>query len=160
MVSHDDGPHAFDDADVRLGARLRDVRRQQRLSLHDVEDRSGGRLKASVLGAYERGERSVSLGRLRTLADFYGVPTSDLLPPVAAHEPGEEPTLVVDLVALERQRDDAPVLCRYVDNIRALRGDHDGRVLTLRGADLLALAAVGGTSPAELRAELETVLKR
>ena len=36
--------------------------------------RSGEEFKASVLGAYERGERAISVARLQRLARFYGVP--------------------------------------------------------------------------------------
>ena len=41
----------------QVGERLRNIRLQKGLSLHDVEERSGKEFKASVLGAYERGER-------------------------------------------------------------------------------------------------------
>ena len=64
----------------QLGARLRGVRLQQNLSLHAVEQRSGGRWKAVVVGSYERGDRSVTVSRLAELADFYGVPVRRLLP--------------------------------------------------------------------------------
>ena len=59
-----------------VGHRLRAIRRQQGLSLEDVEERSGGRWSASAVGAYERGYRVLSLARLRELAEFYGVPMS------------------------------------------------------------------------------------
>src|SRR3954470_20732141 len=64
-----------------LGARLRAVRMQQHLSLHGVERKSGGKWKAVVVGSYERGDRAVSVSRLAELAEFYGVPVNDLLPP-------------------------------------------------------------------------------
>ena len=47
----------------QVGDRLRNIRLQKGLSLHDVEQRSGKEFKASVLGAYERGERSISVPR-------------------------------------------------------------------------------------------------
>src|ERR671910_734300 len=52
----------------QVGERLRNIRLQKGLSLHDVEERSGKEFKASVLGAYERGERSISVPRLQRLA--------------------------------------------------------------------------------------------
>ena len=64
-----------------LGARLRAIRMQQHLSLHGVERKSDGKWKAVVVGSYERGDRAVSVARLAELADFYGVPVGDLLPP-------------------------------------------------------------------------------
>ena len=53
---------------ARVGERLRAIRRQKGLSLHDVEARSTLEFKASVLGAYERGERAISVPRLLRLA--------------------------------------------------------------------------------------------
>jgi transcriptional regulator with XRE-family HTH domain len=63
-----------------LGGRLRAIRTQQNLSLHGVEEKSEGRWKAVVVGSYERGDRAVTVQRLAELADFYGVPVSELLP--------------------------------------------------------------------------------
>lgn len=140
-----------------LGERLRRVRQQQGFSLHHVEERSGGGLKASVVGAYERGERSVSITRLQALAAFYRVPVAELLPdtterrPVLRQQHGE---LVIDLVALERRGDDEPALARYAASVRARRGDYNGRVLSVRAADLDTLAAVLDASPEELRTRL------
>jgi len=140
-----------------LGERLRRVRQQQGLSLHDVERDSGGDLKASVVGAYERGERAVSMTRLHRMADFYRVPVAELLPnpgtaPVATAREG--PDLVLDLVALERRGSDEPALRRYVETIQARRGDYNGRVLTMRSSDLDLLAAVLDAQPDELRGRL------
>ncbi|MGI9623270.1 MAG: helix-turn-helix domain-containing protein, partial [Acidimicrobiales bacterium] len=64
----------------RVGQRLRAIRRQKRLSLQEVETSSNEEFKASVLGAYERGERAISVPRLQRLARFYNVPVDQLLP--------------------------------------------------------------------------------
>jgi len=64
----------------RVGERLRSVRKQKRLSLQAVEASSRQEFKASVLGAYERGERAISVPRLQRLARFYAVPVDQLLP--------------------------------------------------------------------------------
>lgn len=64
----------------RVGERLRLVRRQQKLSLQDVETTSDLEFRASVLGAYERGERAISVPRLARLARYYGVPVDALVP--------------------------------------------------------------------------------
>ena len=47
-----------------------------------------------------------------------------------------------------------PVLARYVDGVRSIRGDYQGRVLTVRSDDLRTLAAARGTTVEGLRAEL------
>src|ERR1700737_2324138 len=64
----------------QVGERLRNIRRQQGLSLQAVEATSDREFKASVLGAYERGERIISVLRLQRLARFYAVPVDQLLP--------------------------------------------------------------------------------
>ena len=64
-----------------VGARLRAMRKQMRLSLQAVEAMSDQEFKASVLGAYERGERAISVPRLQRLAKLYDVPVDQLLPP-------------------------------------------------------------------------------
>ena len=143
--------------DARLGVHLRRVRMQQGLSLHDVEDLSDGEIKASVLGAYERGERSVSLGRLRELAGFYRVPVVELLPESVPVGEVDTRPVVIDLQVLEQRRDALPALTRYVEGIRRLRGDYNGRVLTVREEDLRTLAAARGSDPSQLRAELSAV---
>ncbi|CAG4929001.1 MULTISPECIES: transcriptional regulator [Acidithrix] len=63
-----------------VGSRLRSVRKQKKLSLQAVEAMSELEFKASVLGAYERGERSISVPRLQRLAALYDVPIDQLLP--------------------------------------------------------------------------------
>jgi transcriptional regulator with XRE-family HTH domain len=160
------GPPGRDEDEDRhyallLGERLRRVRQQQGLSLHDVEGRSDGELKASVVGAYERGERAVSITRLHRLAAFYRVPVGELLPeppsPAARPSRMDEPTVVIDLVALDRHGQDEPAVARYVEAIQARRGDYNGRVLTVRSADLETLAAVLDASPDELRSRLSAV---
>lgn len=84
-----------------LGARLRAIRTQQGLSLHGVEEKSRGRWKAVVVGSYERGDRAVTVQKLAELADFYGVPVSELLPGGAAPSPlAPAPKLVIDLERL------------------------------------------------------------
>ena len=74
-----------------VGQRLRLVRQQRRLTLHEVDELSGGEFKASALGAYERGERIISVLRLKRLAEFYGVAIDQLLPHT------EQPAALLDL---------------------------------------------------------------
>ena len=140
----------------QLGERLRNVRQQQGMSLHEVEATSQGQLKASVVGAYERGERAISVSRLRTLADFYRVPITQLIPEPETPRPdrGRGRGLRIDLTQLTPDEPDLVVVDRYLRSIQARRGDYNGRVLTMRGADLQALAAVLDTVPDDLRDRL------
>jgi transcriptional regulator with XRE-family HTH domain len=148
---------------VALGERLRRVRQQQDLSLHDVEARSGGTLKASVLGAYERGERAVSITRLHAMAQFFRVPVAELLPDPRADRRAPsasdytEESVMIDLVVLDRHREAEHLLARYTDSIRTRRGDYNGQVLTVRAADIETLAAVMDTTTADLRSRLTDV---
>ncbi len=143
-----------------LGERLRDVRTQQDLSLHDVERQSEGEYKASVLGAYERGERSVSVARLRGLADFYRVPLTELMPPQGGGAPAGDAAPLsgvrLDLTKLETAGLEAgETITRFVGSIQSRRGDYNGRIITIRRDDLRALAAVMDITSAELRERLQ-----
>jgi transcriptional regulator with XRE-family HTH domain len=141
-----------------IGDRLRRIRHQQRLSLADVEQRSGGEWKAVVVGAYERGDRAITVARLARLADFYGVPLADLLPaprPDAPH--GGTGRLVLDLTRLATDGDPGvTAVVRFAERIQRLRGDHNGRVLTLRGSDVQTIALAVGEDPDELVEGLRT----
>lgn len=138
-----------------VGQRLRAIRQAQGLSLADVEAQSGGRWSSSAIGAYERGFRTLSLPRLRALADFYRVPVSVLLgEPHPLAETSDRRKIVIDLEALNRVDPAAPIQ-RFVRSIIDARGDYNGRVLSLRFDDLKALCTlVGGdiaTGVAQLR---------
>jgi transcriptional regulator with XRE-family HTH domain len=144
----------------RLGSRLRAVRRAQGMRLQDVEERSAGRFKAVVVGSYERGDRAVSAHKLAALAAFYGVPVGELLPEDDwPRTTGREPGGVRIAVELLRGREDDPQLApllRLVQHVQWLRGDYNGRVLSLRGDDLRTVAIALGIDPDELAGWLET----
>jgi transcriptional regulator with XRE-family HTH domain len=147
----------FDDDDIasspysrKVGERLRVIRRQKRLSLQDVEATSRDEFKASVLGAYERGERAISVPRLERLASFYSVPVDQLLPrdeQTVAADAGTDATnarkMAVDLVKLS-QLSGQPfeMLARFLRMIQVQRQDFNGKVLTVRGDDTRAIAAM------------------
>ena len=149
----------------RVGERLRAIRRQKRLSLQEVEAASSQEFKASVLGAYERGERAISVPRLQRLARFYNVPVDQLLPADAGPSFGVVAggTEVIDLTDRPSRRESDPItidltrldsltgpeadmLNRYLTMIQVQRQDFNGRVLTVRAQDLQALAAILGTN--------------
>src|SRR5215831_9360717 len=131
-----------------LGARLRAIRTQQGLSLHGVEEKSRGRWKAVVVGSYERGDRSVTVQKLAELAEFYGVPVSELLPGDAAPTAlAPSPKLVIDLERMAQlPKDKAGPLARYVATIQSQRGDYNRRVLSIRQEDLRYPAVSSGSS--------------
>ncbi len=149
---------------VYVGERLRAIRRQKRLSLQDVEAMSGQEFKASVLGAYERGERAISVPRLLRLAHVYGVPAEQLLPraeDIDLTEPRRidlSQGFTLDLVRLrEADGDEVRFIARYVDRVALARQDFNGRVMTIRSDDLRILAWALGSSPEELANRLDTM---
>ncbi|MCQ3807247.1 MAG: helix-turn-helix transcriptional regulator [Acidimicrobiaceae bacterium] len=110
----------------RVGETLRSVRRAKDLSLQEVEGLSNQEFKASVLGAYERGERAVSVPRLWRLSNFYGVAVTELLPadePATAAGGGdsnETDARHCDLVeSLGLSRAEAQILSRVVARVGA-----------------------------------------
>ncbi len=147
---------------MHVGERLRAIRRQKGLSLHDVEAKSNMEFKASVLGAYERGERAISVPRLLRLSEIYDVPSDQLLPRElldgeinledgARHVIDLNGGVTIDLARLHDLDDpDAAILSRYATSIQLERQDFNGRLLTIRRDDLRVLAAVLGRSMEEL----------
>ncbi len=167
---------------VKVGSRLRAIRKQKRLSLQEVEASSGQEFKASVLGAYERGERAISVPRLQRLADFYSVPVDQLLPRdpggalaargASATEAGGQETeetfttnggteeredrVTIDLAALDTSNaPESDLLRRYLGMIAVQREDFNGRIITIRGEDVRALALLFSTNADILRHRLD-----
>ncbi|MGI8984069.1 MAG: transcriptional regulator [Acidimicrobiales bacterium] len=164
----------------RVGQRLRAIRRQKRLSLQEVESGSSQEFKASVLGAYERGERVISVPRLQRLADFYRVPFDQLLPldgevpaepPLAGSEPtGEARTapparpakVTFDLARFQAVDGDLELemVYKYLSSIQVRRQDFNGRVLTIRADDIRAIAGLFGTDADALLRRLDDLQLR
>lgn len=141
-----------------LGRRLRAIRQQKGMSLHDVEEASRGQWKAAVVGAYERGDRNVTVTRLAELATFYGVPVTEMLPedgrPATGRAEGRL-RLVLDLESIERvPRPERDGVERFAAAIQRQRGDFNGRVLTIRQEDLMSLALLYEASAEELAERL------
>lgn len=102
-----------EDFNYALGQRLRAARRHRGWSLGDVESQTEGEFKASVVGAYERGERAISVQRFSRLSDIYGTPASELLPTAT------ESDVIIDLDVLANEEGD--VVERYLAAIQMLR---------------------------------------
>ena len=162
-----------------VGARLRTMRKQMRLSLQAVEAMSEQEFKASVLGAYERGERAISVPRLQRLAKLYDVPVDQLLPPDDATmtrwgSSGTTEEIVttsarranltasgtekvaIDLTKLHTvsgpERD---LLRRFLSMIQVHRQDFNGRMITIRAEDVRAIACLFGVTPDSMGTRLD-----
>jgi transcriptional regulator with XRE-family HTH domain len=143
-----------------LGERLRSIRLQKNMSLQDVQQASGDKWKAAVVGAYERGDRNVTVSKLSELADFYGVPVSEIIPDdgsaVAPGSPENRRRVVIDLEGLSKvPEQDRDYISRFATAIQVQRGDFNGRVLTIREDDLMALAMIYQTTSDELSRRLD-----
>ncbi|MGI8773436.1 MAG: transcriptional regulator [Actinomycetota bacterium] len=142
-----------------LGERLRGIRIQKNMSLQDVQESSSGKWKAAVVGAYERGDRNVTVAKLAELAGFYGVPVSEIIPSDGGHAGSafdRRRRVVLDLEGLERvPESDRDPLSRFTTAIQIQRGDFNGRVLTIREDDLMALALLYQTSADDLARQLD-----
>ena len=147
-----------------VGVRLRAVRRQKHLSLQAVEAASGQEFKASVLGAYERGERVIP-SRGRRLAHGRG------RGPAPARQPGGGGGAngTADPGAA---RDEDPHRPRASQGDEGARGGgaaalpHQGPArppglqrpgVTIRAADLLVIGATFGLGVVEMVERLQSL---
>lgn len=101
--------------------------------------------KASVLGAYERGERALSVHRLHRLANLYGLSMHQLLPTEA--DLAGDPDTVIDLDRIADD-EDAAVLDKFLSSIHLMRRSDSGG-LTVRRSDLAILNSLLETLPSE-----------
>jgi transcriptional regulator with XRE-family HTH domain len=80
-----------------VGDELRRARQEAGLALRDLNLRSAREFKASAVGGYERGERSISLDRFCRLAALYGVRPDHLLARVLERGAPASDDVVIDL---------------------------------------------------------------
>ena len=132
-----------------VGERLRQIRQQKKLSLSEVESATNQEFKASVMGAYERGERMISVPRLERLANIYGVTVDQLLPRDKQREGDTQsqsaaPTkLRIDVAKLSlREGKEFKMLERLLRMIQVQRQDFNGKVITVRAHDTRAIAVM------------------
>ncbi|MEI6844519.1 MAG: helix-turn-helix transcriptional regulator [Actinomycetes bacterium] len=141
--------------DVAL--RLRLTRKSHGWSLGDVERLTRGRIKAVVLGSYERSDRTLSVKRAIELATLYHVPLSHLLcAPENSPAPGEDGfRIVIDLRAVAMVKA-GPIDARlnqlrtFLAWIIGQRSDWNGEILSLRKADLSNLALITFATEGEI----------
>ena len=167
-----------------IGARLRVVRNQIGLSLHAVAAMSNQEFKASVLGAYERGARAISVPRLQRLAKLYEIPVDQLLPPEhdtarwgapdEGEEQGDGPGTVrlssrarhEDRVAIDLGRlrasagPESEMLRRFLKMIQLQRQDFNGHMITIRTGDLRAIVCLFGITADAMSRRLDELSLR
>ena len=128
----------------QIRGRIRQLRREKGLTLLECEILSRGRIRAVVLGAYERGDRSMSLKKVIEIAELFDVPLAHL---IAAELHPEESQVagsrhIYDLRALRAlsPSEQKILLSRYLSRIAEQRGDWAGEVISIRQADVEAIA--------------------
>ncbi len=114
---------------------------------------NAGKIKAVVIGSYERGSRNMPISRLGEIAAILDVDVMFLLGQRPAQtESNTSP--VIDLRAISRTTFEhvnwLAMLVTYCAGIAKNRGDWNGEVLSIRNADLLNLSFAIGISQAEL----------
>ena len=94
-----------------------------------------------MLGAYERGERAISVQRLHRLASLYRVDVAHLIPS-SEDSASEDHTVSIDLDAIGGvDQDVSEVIDRFLVAIQMRRRGGSGD-MTVRQADLELLAAL------------------
>ncbi len=134
-----------------IGRRLRAIRKQKGLTLHDVERLSGGRWNPSTIGAYERGFRKVTIDRLRSLAEFYGVPLSLIVGSLP--NPDRQVSVsrvVIDRRKLEKAGPELRPLVRMVKAFVGERGEESSDLVAIRRSDIRNAALMFGETEESL----------
>jgi transcriptional regulator with XRE-family HTH domain len=151
----------------RLGRALRALRIARNWTLDDFERSSGGRIKAVVLGSYERGSRSISVFKLETIASIYDVPISGILKESNDHPILGFRNVIIDLRKLREVLRNNPSqnllnLNQFASGIIDFRRDWNGEILSFRNSDLNFLAIMASSSSDKVLKEysVEKVLFR
>ena len=140
----------------KLGHALREVRRSRKWTLADFEKASHGRIKAVVLGSYERGSRSISVDKLQMIADIYAVPVGAFFKQSALENSSLEiPNVIIDLRKMREELNlhsskMLTLLDQFCCGIINFRKDWNGEILSLRKNDLTFLAIMSETSAENL----------
>ena len=142
-----------------VAIRIRTLRKARGWSLHDVESRSSGSIKAVVMGSYERGARALSLARSIEIAGLFGIPIANLLGDFSRVDATNPETLTIDQRRLGELTETDPdekikTLQLFISAIAARRSDWNGEVLTLRASDFDTLTLLFALSLPELKAWL------
>lgn len=133
--------------------RLRAIRKSKGLSLLDVEELSRGRIKAVVLGSYERGTRSMSVRKALEIADVLQVPVtsffSDKSHAASGNtEPAYPKQLILDLRSISKRlvsttselAEPYQLLALFTRSIVHTRQDWNGELISIRGSDIAVLS--------------------
>lgn len=143
---------------IKLGVALRALRLARNWTLNDFERASGGKIKAVVIGSYERGSRSITVSKLQAITEIYGVPITAVLSVGHENPYTVSDNVIIDLrrlrIVLEtRTSRNLENLNTFITGIVNTRKDYNGEILSLRASDLEFLAIMASSNAERMIAE-------
>ena len=138
-------------SNIEIGRRMRAARKKRGWTIAEMA--AIGKIKAVVIGSYERGSRNMPISRLGEVARILGVDVAYLLgQPLSRQDTAL--VLTLDLRAISRPSFTNPsrlaLLVSYCAGIVKKRSDWNGEVLSIRESDLLNLSFAMGIEQADL----------
>jgi transcriptional regulator with XRE-family HTH domain len=138
-------------SNIEIGQRMRIARKKRGWTIAEMAEI--GKIKAVVIGSYERGSRNMPISRLGEIARILGVDVEYLL----GQSPSRQVTalvLTLDLRAISRPSFTNParlaLVVTYCAGIVKKRSDWNGEILSIRESDLLNLSFAMGIEQADL----------
>ena len=142
-------------SNIEIGRRMRAARKKRGWTIAEMA--AIGKIKAVVIGSYERGSRNMPISRLGEIARILEVDVAYLLGQPQAQTLGRQDlalVLTLDLRAISRPSftnpDRLALLVSYCAGIVKKRSDWNGEVLSVRESDLLNLSFAMGIEQADL----------
>ena len=138
-------------SNIEIGRRMRAARKKRGWTIAEMA--AIGKIKAVVIGSYERGSRNMPISRLGEVARILGVDVAYLLgQPLSRQDTAL--VLTLDLRAISRPSFTNPsrlaLLVSYCAGIVKKRSDWNGEVLSIRESDLLNLSFAMGIEQPDL----------
>jgi transcriptional regulator with XRE-family HTH domain len=138
-------------SNVEIGRRMRAARKKRGWTIAEMA--GIGKIKAVVIGSYERGSRNMPISRLGEIARILGVDVAYLLGQPLGRK-NSATVLTLDLRAISRASfthpDRLALVVSYCAGIAKKRSDWNGEVLSIRETDLLSLSFALGIEQADL----------
>jgi transcriptional regulator with XRE-family HTH domain len=138
-------------SNIEIGRRMRAARKKRGWTIAEMAEI--GKIKAVVIGSYERGSRNMPISRLGEIARILGVDVAYLLGQPMGRQDSSL-VLTLDLRAISRPSftnpDRLALVVSYCAGIVKKRSDWNGEVLSIRESDLLNLSFAMGIEHADL----------
>lgn len=138
-------------SNIEIGRRMRAARKKRGWTIAEMAD--VGKIKAVVIGSYERGSRNMPISRLGEIARILSVDVAYLLGQPLSRQDSAL-VLTLDLRAISCTSFTDPnrlaLVVNYCAGIIKKRNDWNGEVLSIRESDLLNLSFSMGVEQPEL----------